>query len=100
MYNIKKESNRFIIENESLIGKIEFEYFEDSIAVTSTYVNPEYRGQNIARMLVDEVVMKARKENKQIIPVCSYVLRLFEKNAEFNDVWNKKQYDFDQVCKL
>lgn len=102
MYNMKKEEDKFVIEDDNkIIGRILYEYNGNSIAVLSTFVDPNYRGKNLARLLVDEVVKLARGEHKQIIPVCSYVLKLFEKNPEeFHDVWNKVKHDYDQACKL
>ncbi len=99
MFEIIKENNRFFIEEDELVGEIKFIIEDDNILVTKTYVNPNYRGKSIARILVDSVVEFARNENKKIVPICSYVLSTFEKNPIYLDVWNK-EYNYDPMCEL
>ena len=58
----------------------------NTIVIQSTYVYEKLRGQNIARQLVQHVADMARKEQKKIVPFCSYVIALFNKTDEFDDV--------------
>ncbi|WP_407643488.1 N-acetyltransferase [Cohnella endophytica] len=48
-----------------------------------------YRGGHIARDLLRLVVDDARKQDKRIIPTCSYALAQFKRHAEYGDVWQK-----------
>ena len=54
-----------------------------------TIVDPAYGGQGIAGKLVQELAAQARERGVKIVPVCSYALKTFEKNAEYADVWAK-----------
>lgn len=60
---------------------------EDIWEANHTYVNPDYRGQNIAGRLLEALVEAAREKDVKIKALCSYVVRMFElKNEEFEDV--------------
>lgn len=62
---------------------------EDVIAVDYTFVDESLRGQGIARELVEEVVSFARKNNLKIVPLCPYVVKVFERGNEYEDVYKK-----------
>jgi acetyltransferase, GNAT family len=51
-----------------------------------TFVNSDYSGKGIAKQLVEKLVEQARINNKKIVPICSYVVREFEKTPEYADV--------------
>lgn len=61
---------------------------EDLIIVDHTYVSDELKGQGVGKLLLKELVDWARKENKKIIPQCSYVREQMEKNEEYHDIMN------------
>lgn len=87
----KHENGRFYMNDEAgeMIAEITYKYVGDHIAADHTFVDPKLRGQGIAQKLVDEVVRLARNEKKQIDPVCPYVLRLFERDTQYKDVYLK-----------
>lgn len=91
MLEILESGNKFYIkENDNIVGEIYYEFDDmDRMVATHTYVNPKYRGQGIAGMLLKRLVEHARKMNKKIVPVCSYVLKAFEQNEEYQDIWYK-----------
>ncbi|HHU56042.1 MAG TPA: N-acetyltransferase [Acholeplasmataceae bacterium] len=83
MYKIIHGENRFYVLNEDNqeIGELTYLTRATShLVVNHTFVNPKYRGQNIARKLVDAFVEYARSEKKKVIPICSYVQAVFSKN--------------------
>lgn len=61
----------------------------DTWMANHTYVDPEYRGDGIAKLLLDRMVEEARLEEKRIFPVCSYVRAQFKRNADYRDVWHE-----------
>jgi predicted GNAT family acetyltransferase len=87
----KHETGRFYMENENgqMIAEINYQYVENYIAATHTFVDPVLRGQGIAQKLVDAVVAVARNEGKKIDPVCPYILKLFQRDAVYSDVFLK-----------
>lgn len=57
-----------------------------TIAIDHTFVPPAYRGQDIARKLVERGIADARAEGKKIVPVCSYVAVQFRRHPEWADL--------------
>lgn len=88
----KSEKGRFYLEddNNKMIAEITYEYLNDHVIdVDHTFVDSSLRGQGIARKLVDEVVLMARKDNLKIKPTCPYVVRVFENDTTIDDVLYK-----------
>ena len=75
-----------IDENGTEAGKCLFTIHEGYWSIDHTYVNPDYRGRNIAENLVDGIVTEARKAGVKILPVCSYALKQFERKEEYQDI--------------
>ena len=64
-------------------------FFEESdgiITITHTIVDDSMSGKGIAGQLLDKVVEKARRENKKIVPVCSYAVKKLNDNEKYADV--------------
>ncbi|HFC8512942.1 GNAT family N-acetyltransferase [Neisseria sp. P0019.S003] len=59
---------------------------EGVIEANHTFVDPSIRGQGVAHQLVDQLADFARKENLKIYPTCPYVVALFEKSTEYDDL--------------
>ena len=81
----EKGDNRFYKndENGKLIAEITYvPSGEDKVLVDHTFVDPSLRGQGIAEQLVDRAVQEMKTENKKIVPVCPYVVSLFERKPE------------------
>lgn len=59
--------------------------------VDSTFVDESLRGQGVAEKLVDALADEARQYHQQLNPVCSYVVKLFERKPEkYGDVMISK----------
>ncbi len=73
-------------ENGKRIGYLSYDWESDSVfAAMHTVVDPEYRGQGIAKSLLDAAVAFARENGYKIRPICPYVEKVFN-NYDFNDV--------------
>ena len=86
---IKEGQHSFYIgdDEENVIGRITYEVESDDIIVANhTYVSPDHRGKNIAKLLLDRLVEHARDNNLKVRPQCSYVVRAFEKYKEYQDI--------------
>ena len=59
---------------------------EGVINAKHTFVDPSLRGQGVARQLVDKLADFARDDNLKIHATCPYVVALFEKSTEYDDV--------------
>lgn len=56
------------------------------MTLKQTYTPEQYRGQGLAKMLVDKAVEVAKQKNLKIKPVCSYSVYYFIKNPEKRDI--------------
>ncbi len=67
--------------NGKRLGYLSYDWENDSVfAIMHTVVDPEYRGQGIAKSLLDAAVAFAREEGHKIRPVCPYVKRVFSQS--------------------
>ncbi len=59
---------------------------DGKITIDHTFVEKQFRGENIGKDLVQAGIEFARKKNLKIIPLCPFVQSEFEKNADYADV--------------
>lgn len=91
--DFKNEANRIVLlnENGNEVGVISFTLSGGSTWIADhTYVSNEYRGQGIAKQLVEQLVERARVEGKKIVPLCSYVKIAFNREPAYSDVMKEK----------
>jgi len=70
-HNIAASRFETIVEGHQSVA--EYRLAGNDMIFTHTYVPPELRGRSIASQLIRVGVDFARKENKNIVPQCSYV---------------------------
>lgn len=58
----------------------------ETIAIDHTYTPPEFRGRNIAAMLMERSIADARRDGIRIRPVCSYAVAQFRRHKEWQDL--------------
>ena len=58
----------------------------DKIIIDHTEVNSGNEGKGLGKMMVAEAVEYAREKNIKIIPLCPFVKKVIDKNAEYQDV--------------
>jgi predicted GNAT family acetyltransferase len=68
-------------------GRITYTFAGNSkIIIDHTEVNNAYRGQNIGKRILMEVVNYARENKIKIIPLCPFAKSVFDKVEEIRDV--------------
>lgn len=80
-YNKKENVFEFYNEQEVGVGSISTQLTDTSITIDSVYTVHEFRGQGMARLMMDGVYQYAQKKGLQIIPVCSYAVGYMEKKG-------------------
>jgi predicted GNAT family acetyltransferase len=92
-YTYEPEADRIvaITDDGQKAGEITYEVEDDYWNANHTWVDPEYRGYNIARNLVNMLADTARAENARIFPTCSYAKHVMEKESSFADVLFKHE---------
>jgi predicted GNAT family acetyltransferase len=89
MIDIKEGLNKFYLGDLEANPKAAVTYInsgEDKIIIDRTFVSDELRGQKVAQQLIKKVIDFARQSNKKIVPQCSFAIKEFEKNREYEDV--------------
>jgi len=87
------ESNRIYLENEEgkLIAEVTFPTIKDQLVnINHTFVDDSLRGQGIAGKLMEAVAEKLVKENYKAVLTCSYAVRWFEKNTQYEAIISKE----------
>ncbi|WP_243343497.1 GNAT family N-acetyltransferase [Anaerococcus sp. AGMB09787] len=72
-----------------LIGESTFSPKDDIWVIDHTFVQNDYRGQDIAVKLVNQIVITARERGKKIIPLCPFAKKEFDKKEEYRDLLAK-----------
>ncbi|HBB28351.1 MAG TPA: GNAT family N-acetyltransferase [Clostridiales bacterium] len=83
MIEVKKGTKSFYIGDleENPLAEMTFVSSDDyTIIIDHTYVPNELSGQGIGKLLLKELLDWAKKENKKVIPICSYAKAQMEKN--------------------
>ncbi|CAM3219628.1 GNAT family N-acetyltransferase [Filibacter tadaridae] len=79
----------FAYRNEQdgkMLAEITWTLLGDVMVMDHAFVDPELRGQNVAKSLLDHAADYARENNLKMEPVCSYVVTAFERYKEYDDV--------------
>lgn len=76
--NYLEDHERFYVcdANNKQIAEMTFTRVgQNKATINHTYIDPEYRGKGIADKLLNLVVTKLQQEQREIIPICSYVAK-------------------------
>lgn len=83
---IKHVANKFYLGEtlDTLYGEIDYEIDDKNrLVVTHTYVNPNYRGQGLANLLLDEVIKLATDQKQFIVPLCSFAYKVLHSSDKY-----------------
>ncbi|MGL4662546.1 MAG: GNAT family N-acetyltransferase [Culicoidibacterales bacterium] len=83
MLNVVQKENIFEFYNEDNtgVGSVTTKLTQDTITIDSVYTVHEFRGQGMARLMMDGVYQYAQENKLEIIPVCSYAVSYMEKKG-------------------
>ena len=74
-------------DSEHEAGRITYTFAGNSkIIIDHTEVSDAYRGQNIGKRILMEIVEYAREKKIKIIPLCPFAKAIFEKVESIRDV--------------
>jgi predicted GNAT family acetyltransferase len=77
------EARRFEMTIEGRLSVAEYRLEGNDMVFTHTGVPRELEGRSIASRLVQAAVEYARRENKHIVPRCSYVAAWLKRHPDF-----------------
>lgn len=73
----------FYIGNyDNKVAEINWKKYDGFIAVVETRVDDSLKGQGIGKKLFEKVVEYALEHSLKIKPVCSFVVKMFERHPE------------------
>lgn len=77
------DANRYELSLDGeMVGRIEYEVGEGTLSFNHTYVDDAQSGKGLARTLVTEALLDARRRGLGVLPVCPYVRNLVAKDPE------------------
>ena len=77
-------------DQNSKLGEITYKHeCANVIACDHTFVDDKYRGKGYAQYLLNELAKFARENDLMIRPICPYVKRKFNEDAQYADVYYK-----------
>lgn len=77
----------YIKEANEIIAEMTFELSgNNKIKINHTEVDEAYGGQGFAKAMLEKAVSYARENHLKIIPLCSFVKGVLEKDSTYNDV--------------
>ena len=79
----------FIERDGKRVAELTYSVVGGDAVAGHTWVDPKHRGGTLAPSLVTALVDWARREDRKVVPVCSYVRSVFGRNAQYADVWKK-----------
>lgn len=83
------EPNRIFMQDEQgkILAEVRFPNDgKDAVAITSTRVDDSLKGQGIADQLLKAVIAELQAQGKQTRALCSYAVKWFEKNPEYQNL--------------
>lgn len=91
-FHFVEEKERYVVKDDANqeAGEITWSSAGDKIMIIDhTYVDPKYRGHQLAQQLVKYAADKARKEGKKVLPLCPFAKKEFQEKPEYADIWRK-----------
>ncbi len=78
------------VENDVQAGIMTYVWVGDGrFIIDHTVGNPDFQGQGVGKKLLDKAVEFARNKNLQIIPLCPFAKKMFDRHDDIKDVLAK-----------
>ncbi|MDF2906529.1 MAG: N-acetyltransferase [Herbinix sp.] len=87
-----QEANKIYLndDNNHMIAVVTFPKVSEGVVnIDHTFVDPSLRGQGVASKLMEAAVAYFRSNNLKVKPTCSYAVKWFSENPEYEDVLTK-----------
>lgn len=89
---VRKENGLLLRKQGEEIGRLDFFRENGRMRIDYVGVDPQYRGQGLAKQLVDAAVVWAREENWKIVPICPYARAVLLRDKAAADVLDDLEY--------
>ena len=82
-------ARRYSLTVDGAAAVLDYELAGDTVTFTHTFVPAELRGRGLAELLVRQGLADARRDQRRVVPQCSYVARFIERHPEYQDLLGK-----------
>lgn len=79
----------YIMNNEK-VSSLDYYIEKGILYITGVHTDPLHQGKGYARIIVDEIIDYARKNNYKVMPICPYVVSIFDKE-DFSSIDARKK---------
>lgn len=80
----------YLFEKDEKAGEMVIGISGTTLTVYHTEVDPEFEGQGMAKLMLEEMVTYARTNNLTVMPLCTYVHTQFKRHPElYADIWKQ-----------
>lgn len=83
--------NRFEIQLDGQLAKLDYMENGDSIVMTHVGVPIEFRGHGIAAIITKAGLDYAKSKSLRVIPMCSYVAAYLRRNPQYIELTRSKE---------
>ena len=83
--------NRFEIQLDGQLAKLDYMETGDSIVMTHVGVPIEFRGHGIAAIITKAGLDYAKSKSLRVIPMCSYVAAYLRRNPQYIELTRSKE---------
>ena len=77
-----------LMDGNEEAGYMSYQWKDGIIDIDHTKVHETYSGQGLAQKLLSKAVEYARENSIKIIPTCSFVKKVMERDERYQDVLN------------
>jgi uncharacterized protein len=78
----------YLMDADLTAGHLEYHHDEPArFVIDYIEVSPEFRGQGVARRLLDRFVDDARSQQRRIVPVCGVARKMMQAGEQYQDVF-------------
>lgn len=82
----------YLVDGTDRLGKITYQKPDGNrFVVDWVEVDPEFRGEGLARALIDRMADFAREKEVMIVPTCGVTRSVMERHSEYHDVLESRQ---------
>ncbi|NIJ46352.1 hypothetical protein FHR24_002839 [Wenyingzhuangia heitensis] len=82
----QKEKNRYVLNIDGAIAKVEYSIKNDLMYLTHSEVPASLRGQGIGKKLVEKTFTKLTQEGFKAVAVCSYVKAIAQRSQKWKNI--------------
>ena len=82
----QKENNRYVLNIDNQIAKIEYEINNSKMYLTHSEVPNSLRGRGIGKILVTKTFEKLTEEGYRAVAICSYIKLVAIRSEKWKDI--------------